>query len=60
MTGYCLPFQGLTGGTMPLGVTAATQAIFDAFYDDDRLKTLYHGHSFTANPTICAAALASS
>jgi adenosylmethionine-8-amino-7-oxononanoate aminotransferase len=51
--------KGLTGGSMPLGITAATQNIFDAFYDDDRMKTLYHGHSFTANPTICAAALAS-
>jgi len=51
--------KGLTGGSMPLGVTATTQEIFDAFYDDDRMKTLYHGHSFTANPTICAAALAS-
>ena len=51
--------KGLTGGTMPLGVTATTQDIFDAFYLDDRSKTLYHGHSFTANPTICAAALAS-
>ena len=51
--------KGLTGGAMPMGITAATQDIFDAFYDDDRMKTLYHGHSFTANPTICAAALAS-
>jgi len=51
--------KGLTGGTMPLGVTTATQDIFDAFYDDDRMKMLYHGHSFTANPTICTAALAS-
>ena len=51
--------KGLTGGAMPLGVTACTQDIFDAFYDDDRTKMLYHGHSFTANPTICAAALAS-
>lgn len=51
--------KGLTGGSMPLGVTACTQDIFDAFYDDDRMKMLYHGHSFTANPTICAAALAS-
>ena len=51
--------KGLTGGTMPMGVTAATQAVFDAFYDDDRLKMLYHGHSYTANPAICAAALAS-
>jgi len=51
--------KGLTGGAVPLGVTAATQNIFDAFYDDDRTKMLYHGHSFTANPTMCAAALAS-
>jgi adenosylmethionine-8-amino-7-oxononanoate aminotransferase len=51
--------KGLTGGTMPLGVTSSTQAIFDAFYDDDRTKMLYHGHSFTANPVICTAALAS-
>jgi adenosylmethionine-8-amino-7-oxononanoate aminotransferase len=51
--------KGLTGGTMPMGITATTQHIFDAFYDDDRSKMLYHGHSYTANPTICAAALAS-
>lgn len=51
--------KGLTGGTMALGVTACTNDIFDAFYDDDRMKTLYHGHSFTANPIACAAALAS-
>ncbi len=51
--------KGLTGGSMPLGVTVATQDVFDAFYDDDRTRMLYHGHSFTANPTICAAALAS-
>jgi adenosylmethionine-8-amino-7-oxononanoate aminotransferase len=51
--------KGLTGGTMALGVTACTQNIFDAFYDDDRTKMLYHGHSFTANPISCTAALAS-
>ncbi len=51
--------KGITGGSMPFGVTACTQDIFDAFYDDDRTKMLYHGHSFTANPTICTAALAS-
>lgn len=51
--------KGLTGGAMPLGVTACSKDVFNAFYDDDRMKMLYHGHSFTANPTICAAALAS-
>jgi adenosylmethionine-8-amino-7-oxononanoate aminotransferase len=51
--------KGLTGGTMALGVTAATRTIFDAFLSDDRRKTLFHGHSFTANPLACTAALAS-
>lgn len=51
--------KGLTGGTMPLGITTATQAIYDAFYADDKTKALFHGHSFTANPLACAAALAS-
>ena len=50
--------KGLTG-TMALGVTAVTQKIFDAFISDDRSKTFFHGHSFTANPIACAAALAS-
>ncbi|MDB5031942.1 adenosylmethionine--8-amino-7-oxononanoate transaminase [Mucilaginibacter sp.] len=51
--------KGLTGGTMALGLTTCTQRIFDAFLSDDRLKTLFHGHSFTANPVACSAALAS-
>jgi adenosylmethionine-8-amino-7-oxononanoate aminotransferase len=51
--------KGLTGGTMPFGITACGLHIFDAFYDDDRTKTLYHGHSYTANPIACAASLAS-
>jgi len=51
--------KGLTGGTMALGLTTCTQQIFDAFLSDDRLKTLFHGHSYTANPVACSAALAS-
>lgn len=51
--------KGLTGGTMALGVTACTQEIHSAFVDEDRLKTFFHGHSFTANPLACTAALAS-
>ncbi|GAB3226237.1 adenosylmethionine--8-amino-7-oxononanoate transaminase [Spirosoma arcticum] len=51
--------KGLTGGTMALGVTACTQAIYDAFLSNDKFKTLFHGHSFTANPLACTAALAS-
>ncbi|MDB4920414.1 adenosylmethionine--8-amino-7-oxononanoate transaminase [Mucilaginibacter sp.] len=51
--------KGLTGGTMALGITTCSQQIYNAFLSDDRLKTLFHGHSFTANPIACAAALAS-
>ena len=51
--------KGLTGGTMPLGITTCRQEIYDAFLSDDKLKTLFHGHSFTANPVACAAANAS-
>ena len=51
--------KALTGGTIPMAITTFTQEIFDAFYDNDINKALFHGHTFTANPTGCAAALAS-
>ncbi len=60
----CLPdiiclSKALTGGFMPLGVTMATSAIYDAFLGDWQSNTLFHGHSFTGNPLSCSAALAS-
>ena len=51
--------KGLTGGTMALGVTACSKKIHDAFVSTDKLKTFFHGHSYTANPLACTAALAS-
>lgn len=51
--------KGLTGGTMPMGITTCSQEIFDAFLSEDQYKTLFHGHSFTANPLACTAAIAS-
>lgn len=51
--------KALTGGTIPMAITTFTQDIFEAFYDEDINKALFHGHTFTANPTCCAAALAS-
>ena len=51
--------KALTGGTIPMAITTFTQEIFDGFFDDDTNKALFHGHTFTANPTGCAAALAS-
>lgn len=51
--------KALTGGTIPMAITTFTQELFEGFYDDDVNKALFHGHTFTANPTGCAAALAS-
>ncbi|WP_284463782.1 adenosylmethionine--8-amino-7-oxononanoate transaminase [Chryseobacterium sp.] len=51
--------KGLTGGTMPMGITTCSDEIYNAFWSDDKHKTLFHGHSFTANPLACTAALAS-
>ena len=51
--------KGITGGFMPLGVTACADRIIDAFRSPDADKTFFHGHSYTANPIACAAANAS-
>lgn len=51
--------KGLTGGTMPLAVTLATEAIFGSFLSEDRARAFFHGHTYTANPIGCAVALAS-
>jgi adenosylmethionine-8-amino-7-oxononanoate aminotransferase len=49
----------LTGGTLPLGVTAVPEFIYEAFQSKNPHHTFFHGHSFTANPLSCTAALAS-
>lgn len=51
--------KGLTGGFLPLSVTVSSEKIYRAFYSSDPEKTFWHGHSYTANPIGCAAALAS-
>jgi adenosylmethionine-8-amino-7-oxononanoate aminotransferase len=51
--------KGLTGGFLPLSITACTQKVYDAYVQDDKMKTFFHGHSYTANPIACAAAVAS-
>jgi len=50
--------KALTAGSLPMGVSAVSQYIHEAFVSDSREKMLLHGHSFTANPLACAAALA--
>jgi adenosylmethionine-8-amino-7-oxononanoate aminotransferase len=52
--------KGLTGGTMPLAATLTTAEVYNSFLGGpDSGKTFYHGHTYTANPVGCAAALAS-
>jgi adenosylmethionine-8-amino-7-oxononanoate aminotransferase len=51
--------KGLTGGFLPLGATCCRESLFEAFLSEDRRRTFFHGHSFTANPIACAAARAS-
>ncbi len=51
--------KGLTGGMMAMGLTICSNDIFDHFLSSDRMKTLFHSHSFTGNPITCAAANAS-
>lgn len=51
--------KAITGGYLPLGVTATTEDVYEAFLSEDRRKTFFHGHSYTANPLACAVAIAS-
>lgn len=51
--------KGLTGGFLPLGATVCSQKIFEAFLSNDLTQAFLHGHSYTANPLACTAALAS-
>lgn len=51
--------KGLTSGMLPLAVTLFRDEIYEAFLDDDRSRTFFHGHTYTANPLGCAVALAS-
>lgn len=50
--------KALTAGLLPMAVTSCSQEVYDAFYSDDMAKGLFHGHTYTANPLACAAALA--
>ncbi|TRO64447.1 adenosylmethionine--8-amino-7-oxononanoate transaminase [Christiangramia sabulilitoris] len=50
--------KALTAGLLPMGLTSCSMKIYDAFYSDDIGKGLFHGHTYTANPLACAAALA--
>jgi len=50
--------KGITGGSLPLAVTMASEAIYESHYAPDRSRTFFHSSSYTANPIACAAAVA--
>jgi adenosylmethionine---8-amino-7-oxononanoate aminotransferase len=50
--------KGITGGTLPMAATLTTGNIYNAFLGEAG-RAFYYGHSYTANPLGCAAALAS-
>ena len=51
--------KGLTGGFLPLALTVTTEEVYEAFLSDHFTMAFAHGHSYTANPLGCAAAIAS-
>lgn len=51
--------KGLSGGYLPFAATLAAEKVYQGFYSDNRMHTLFHGHSMTGNPLGCAAAHAS-
>jgi adenosylmethionine-8-amino-7-oxononanoate aminotransferase len=51
--------KGITGGFLPLALTITTEKIYNAFLHEKWNYAFAHGHSYTANPIACAAAIAS-
>lgn len=51
--------KGLTAGFLPMAVTVTTQEVFEPFYSSNIHHSFFHGHSYTANPLACSAAIAS-
>lgn len=51
--------KALTGGTLPLAATVASDRVFRAFWSEDPAKALMHGPTYMANALACAAANAS-
>ncbi len=55
---FLLLSKGITGGYLPLACVLTTDAVYQAFYDDDVARGFLHSHSYTGNALACRAALA--
>lgn len=47
----------VTGGVLPLSAVLVRESVYEPFVGD-ATRTFFHGHTYTANPLCCAAALA--
>lgn len=50
--------KALTAGLLPMAITSCSQDIYEAFLSNEISKGLFHGHTYSANPLACTAALA--
>lgn len=50
--------KSLTAGLVPMAITSTTQKVYDAFLSNKTNKGFFHGHTYSANPIACSAALA--
>ncbi len=50
--------KSLTAGLLPMAITTCTLKVYEAFYSDEISKGFFHGHTYSANPLACAAAIA--
>jgi adenosylmethionine-8-amino-7-oxononanoate aminotransferase len=50
--------KSLTAGIAPMALTCCSQKVYEAFYDDEISKGFFHGHTYSANPLACTAAIA--
>ncbi len=56
---FLLLGKGLTGGVLPLAAVLTTDLVYQAFYASYASQRAFlHSHSFTGNPLVCRAALA--
>ncbi|HTU68215.1 MAG TPA: aspartate aminotransferase family protein [Steroidobacteraceae bacterium] len=50
--------KGLTNGAIPMGAVLVSKKVYDAFMQGPAGIELFHGYTYSAHPTACAAGLA--
>lgn len=50
--------KALTAGLVPMAITSCSEKVYNAFLSNTIAKGFFHGHTYSANPVACSAALA--